>query len=188
MLCLHRLLIFSLCAVVGSSQAADPTESTSNLNRQAREIRMAEGAILVTISASRNSLRTEFCSDHSRGCVGDALAELGISLIASRNHDQSVSALVSLVRFKFDGGLSTDWTCLVLHKGSIARPHLKRLKAMTLAERCKSEVSRLVLAYKGKFDEHLARDVCSTEEEIAKKVREVLHTISAGRRCSPTDY
>lgn len=152
-------------------------------NREARELKMAETLILndlapVPMQIGQNT------SERCRQGIG--CSEIALALIAARSSKQSLTSLVSLIRFNMDGAISEDYNCYVINKGNLVILKLKSLDAKHLVNQCHAEVARKAQTHDQDNENYL--NTCASEEEIKNSSNMLIQSIKAGRKCEEGDF
>lgn len=177
------LVVFGSIATVAYS-----TEANKKDSKEAREIKMAEMAILVSLMISRNPSSQYLCSQNDYACMGVNQAELGLSLISSRSSEISLAGLAKLLRYRFDAGLSEDFHCYTLGKRRTMLKYLNAIDSAKLERQCNFEVKSILNSNKDKFNELNIESICSDQKEIKERQNELLGAIKNGVQCDSTDF
>lgn len=146
------------------------------------DIGQAQRAILASLAIATSSSGARLCAQTPVACVGPDRLEVGLSLIAARNTNASLQALVSLVRFKLDGAYSEDYNDLLLAKGKTIEPFLTSLSPQALHEQCVKEFAELVHKSGSALGDTGDSRVCRAEDAIKADVKSTLEAIRAGRK------
>lgn len=179
----RRLTLCAVAFVLISFQGAASAGS-----REQREVEMAGKSILSSIAVSASPQGRGLCSKVPLACVGANKAELGLALIGARKTPVSVQALVRLLRFRMDGSLAEDYECYVLKDSPLSETYLKQTKPADLERRCRSEVDEFVANDRQSLDGLDPETVCSSQDQIRRRMERLLVAVRAGRHCSESDF
>lgn len=173
------LMLVTLCAGSGSEPES----------REQRELRMADGSIVAALMISRTPRGHNLCDETRFANLGADKAEVGLALIGARKTKLSIAALAALLRYRFDGVLSEDYTCYVLERGKMAKDALVTLKVDKLEKQCQSEVDHFARGERDNWFEGLKTgSVCSDSAYIEGKKQELVDAIDKGKKCSLQDF
>jgi hypothetical protein len=156
--------------------------------REQRELKMADDSIMASLAVAASPKGRYLCAESRTACLGGDKAELGLALIGARSTRWSLAALADVVRYRADGSLSEDYECYVLQKGKFIDDYLAQARPSQLAERCSSELKKVVAVDKQWFEGLNPGAVCADEEAIRAKIQSLRDTIRTGRKCSPGDF
>jgi Immunity protein 57 len=167
-----RIVFHIVCMIpaIGWPQPGSTTET-----REQREIKLAESSILGSLLAVQP------------GDLGGTQAELGLALVGARQTRTSLSALVGLLRYRFDGSLSEDYRCYVFNSGRLIRPYLLAVRPVLLEHRCRQEVAEVVSGGVP-APARPVETVCSDVDTIRTNIRELMRGIDKHVRCGPEDF
>jgi hypothetical protein len=149
---------------------------------------MADDSIMASLVVSASPKGRYICAENRTACLGGDKAELGLDLIGARSTGASLAALADVIRYRTDGSLSEDYECYVLQKGRIIDHYLLKLKPFQLAERCNSELEKMIAVDRQWFEGLKPGAVCADEESIKAKIQSLRDTIRTGRKCSAGDF
>lgn len=181
-----RLITLVILLFFASTSIAN---SASNFDsREDREIAMAESAILTSLMIVSNPASQYLCSKNAYVCLGPDKSDLGLALIAGKNSMQSGKALANIMRYKLDGALSEDFSCYVLGKGKSMKAYLLKLNPEEMEKNCNIEVLRILKKHQDLFDRSILQEVCSDQNEIKERVRDLLVAIRKSTKCDPEDF
>ena len=155
---------------------------TTARKAEREDIGQAQRAILASLAIATSSSGARLCVQTPVACVGPDRLELGISLIAARNTNASLQALVNLVRFKLDGAYSEDYDDLLLAKGKTIEPFLESLSAQLLHEQCVKEFAEVVHKSGSALGDTSDSRVCRSEDAIKADVKSTQEAIREGRK------
>lgn len=178
--------MLAICGIVLSldlSQVAFTADT-----REQRELAMADKSILGELAVSASPRGRALCISDPLACVGGNKAELGLALIGARGTSTSVAALVRLVRFHMDGVLGEDCDCYLLKYGRLSRTYLKQMKPEDLEKECRSDVTKLIANDTQSFAGLDAGGICSSQDQIRQRIKEIVSAIDAGRHCAAEDF
>lgn len=150
-------------------------------SREDLDLEMADQAILSSLVYERSAETRTRCARDRYSCAHVDPAELGLSLIAARTSQKSITHLGSLLRYRLDGGLSESYTCNVLTKGGVMTQILAKLDEKALQRQCQGESAEFYRRYKGMFA--APTDVCASVENIAERRNELLLALKGGKKC-----
>jgi|ERR1700683_1529297 hypothetical protein len=179
-----RILLAPVCLVLLAWGAGGPSVPT----REQRELKMADDSIMASLVVSASPKGRYICAENRTACLGGDKAELGLDLIGARSTGASLAALADVIRYRTDGSLSEDYECYVLQKGRIIDHYLLKLKPFQLAERCNSELEKMIAVDRQWFEGLKPGAVCADEESIKAKIQSLRDTIRTGRKCSAGDF
>jgi hypothetical protein len=165
------------------------TTSKSQPNsRQQRELRMANQAILASLSVSRSPAGKKLCVENKLACVGPDKAELGLTLIGARNTKESRLALTELLGYRLDGSVAEDYRCYVLKPGPAMKPQLIDASPEQLSKRCTAELQTLIRSRSESFKGLDENAVCADPESIRLKLKELIEAVNKGLKCNAEDF
>lgn len=167
-----------------SVQVVRPTKGNDFTTRAEREIRMGERAIIYSLAtASRQYI------DQSNGQPvenwGVEQGELGLALIASNHDSRGNLALVSLVRFKLDGGLGEDLHCYIAERGDRIFSAVKSIDPLGISGQCVREIRMLAPLNN---EPGVGTRVCRTADEVQAERDGMLNLLKAKRKCGLSDF
>lgn len=179
-----RTLLALTCLSLLAWGSGDPGAPT----REQRELKMADDSVMASLAVSASPKGRYLCAENRTACLGGDKAELGLALIGARSTGPSLAALADIARYRADGSLSEDYECYVLQKGKMIDGYLLKVKPSQLAERCNSELEKLVAVDQQWFEGLKPSAVCADEESIKAKIQGLRDAIRAGRKCSAGDF
>lgn len=150
-----------LCALLVSL----PANCEDNVERLRADIRSAEHAILSSIVLKRSTQSKYLCATNAYACSGVDQAELGLAVIGGSKSKDAPAALVNLVRFKLDAGLSSDLNCYVSYHGKSLLTRISSVDPSKLYKQCATELDGLKRRARGKYDASEAL-ICRSSTEI----------------------
>lgn len=158
--------------------------SASTPNSPTREDRELQMALKVINSA--------FIADAggsvSAGDFKASAVELALALIGSRDDAPSNKALLSLLAYRLDGGLSEDFHCYALKRGRPLISEMKSLDIRKTVDRCRANVKNAAL-YKGVRDPSELQDrICFGGEKVSDAIRMYTQEIEQSKKCDPADF
>lgn len=156
-------------------------------NRDTREITMAEDAIFWCIVASSGERNRNECARNSFACSDDR-ADLGLALLGSKVSIEANDALISLIRYRIDGGIASNFHCFVLSKKSMGRKALVRINPSALREKCVAERARVISNHPELMTDVDAHAICADVEEIDVQRRQLLVNLNRGETCPSSDF
>ena len=177
-----RIWIFAIIATFFCFSVAH----ADTLNREAREILMAEQLILLSNSRAASSHIQAACARDHLLCVGTEHRELALALIGARKTSYSLQHLVALLRFNLDGSVGGDLTCYILQNGRNVKQRLRTISPEILVKQCKKEKEDIIKSTG--FDDVLLDDVCASNDKIINKKNALLSAINKGGQCNPEDF
>ncbi|WP_156966240.1 Imm57 family immunity protein [Paraburkholderia bannensis] len=157
------------------------------LNRDEREIRMAESALFWSRVATVSDYGQRACESNQFACSDDR-ADLGLALIGAKKSIASIHALVSVSRFRMDGALSENYVCYILSKGRVVLSELKSMKAIDAKKECAAEFNSGVENNQHLFDGVSINQVCNSVKEISILRAELIAAIKSHQRCGDGDF
>lgn len=179
----HRLSKLFVAAAVMCLCGVQATYGQTVERKAEREdIGQAQRAILASLAIATSSSGARLCVQTPVACVGPDRLELGVSLIAARNTNASLQALVNLVRFKLDGAYSEDYDNLLLAKGKAIESLLTSLSPQVLHEQCVKEFAELVHKSSSTLGDTSDTRVCRSEDAIKVDIKSTLEAVREGRK------
>lgn len=179
---LNYKLLQALCFTIISFGAL-----ADDIGKEGREIQMADQAVFWSIIAGASKQARAECSRNILSCSDDR-GDLGLALLAEKRSLISREALVSLVSYKLDAGLSEGFNCYILEKGQAAIGDLKRVESKKLRESCERKLAKAMLAAPGLLHNVHGDDVCSTEEVVREKIETLMRSIKLNKKCAGEDF
>lgn len=163
-----------LVAIIASVCVAARADERSDL--EAANAAIAADLII----RSSPSTRTR-CVDTP--CLGPTQSELGLAVIAGRNTSASLKSLAELIRFRLDGGLGEDYSCVVAKKGRGLRKWLAEMNPTQVEKLCKKEYLSLTAAHSKSFPGSDSALICRSVDEIQAAQKETLEMLDSKRTC-----
>jgi len=182
---MKSLLLFVSMMVVSVLSCASKLPASK---QERGDIKLAEVALITAQIADIHATTRYRCSAVKGACLGVPQQELALSLIAARDTEASNEALVRLLRIRMDGGLSTDYQCIVLGKAQTLVRQLQAIQPSELHEECKREVLETISRNGSLFKDFSAQDVCAGSAQIDKKRSELITAITNKKKCPAGDY
>lgn len=164
-------------AIISFNALADDT------SREDREIQMADQAVFWSIAAAASDQGRAECSKSILSCSDDR-GELGLTWLANKRSPASRKALVSLLSYKIDAGLSEEFNCYVLEKGQYIVDDLSRADPKELRKYCEQKFVKAKVAAPSLLHDVLVDSICSTEESVRNSIASLTKSINLNKKCT----
>ena len=179
-----KSIIVHIFAILLSAYSVDASSASARNNR---EIAMAEDAIFWSLVASSGERNRNECARNFFACSDDR-ADLGLALLGSKISTPANDALVSLIRYRLDGGLASNFSCFVLSKRSLGRVALVRIRPSALRERCVTERARALSSHPELMSDVDPNAICAEIEEIEAHRQQLLVHLNKRQTCASGDF
>jgi hypothetical protein len=160
------------------------SEALASDQRDDREFKMAEQAILVSLIATKSNEGRKACLDNSLACSDDR-AELGLLVLKEKRSTEALSHLIKIMRYPMDAGFSEGYVCYVAEKGKTAIDSIRKVNEKQLHSQCIQETNILV---NENYKDIIPNSFCASEDNMRKKKKELLEMVSKGVKCDSRDY
>ena len=177
---MKKMLLVTVGALLFEHSAAAQT-------REAREIAIAENAVLTSQVIGVTPKARDLCTKCPLACIGPDAWELGLSSIGARHTAASRRALVALLRYRRDAALAEDYDCYILQEGKALKKYLRAVRPNTLVAQCQREIERLQ-KQNPELGEVPQQYICALAADITSDARKYLSLIAKGGQCDPEDF
>lgn len=170
-------LIFAIMLSPAAVSMASATPS-----REQRELEMATKVINSSLVVDLRDVTSD------TGEFKSSAVELALALIAARDDGPSFKALLSLLAYRLDGGLSEDFHCYVLDKGKRIIQEMKKLDVARAIDGCRSNVKSAAL-YAGEHDVTATQDrACRSAQDVSAAIKMYEQEIANSKKCDSADF
>lgn len=147
------------------------------------DLRSAEHAILSSLVLKRSTQSKYLCATNLYACSGVDQAELGMAVIGGSKSKDAPLALVNLVRYRLDAGLSTEFNCYVSYRGKSLAATISSVNSNKLHAQCVEELDSLKRRARGKYD---ASDklICRSPTDITAAVSSLKSVAQSAPSCN----
>ena len=159
--------------------------SANTPSRDERENMIAEMAIIESLYKQHSKVAKDLCSQAPLTCEGVEKAELGMALIGVKNTLASMKNLAELVKYKMDGGLSTDYMCYVLQKKKAILTYVDKIDFNVIQNTCHEKVQKMNNVYREDVGYSL---VCRSQDQMQQTVEEIKGALMEGKVCDSEDF
>lgn len=157
-------------------------------SREQRVIKLARQAILMQLLVQRASTRQPLCERDRYACLGPNGAELGLALLGSQTDEASESALIDVLRFRIDAGLSEDHFCYLLQHGTRLDERLSASIPSKMRAACEQEVAAAIGRHKQLLGHVRIDQICTTEGDITARIAEVREALGRRAQCDEQGF